>query len=163
VTIFKLPSVDLKYLGSAYDFQIKGVRAAGRSEQEVAAAISRVSTKFDCFLINRSARHLAVDSEIVMAIAEHADGWVEVFGAVAEKIHDAVDEASVTIGRQKSVGDGVPMTSWAPIASDEELVAYISTGGQGTSALKLVVCLGESRDEERLFTRLRQLLAPQSG
>lgn len=67
---------------------------------------------------------------------------MEVFGKESESVHDAIDLASVRVGRQKDVGDGDPMTTWQEESSSAEIASYIWTGGQGDSARKLLVLVG---------------------
>ena len=67
---------------------------------------------------------------------------MEVFGKESESVHDAIDLASVRVGRQKDVGDGDPMTTWQEESSSAEIASYIWTSGQGDSARKLLVLVG---------------------
>ena len=68
--------------------------------------------RFDCgIFVHQSASREDVERCIREVVRKNND-WVCTFGADAERWHDRVDHASVEIGRQKRVGDGVPMTAW---------------------------------------------------
>jgi len=151
-------SAEVEHLGRAYDFELIGVRTQGRSEIEVAENIASVRTEFDCFLINRSGGGTSSAELVTLAVARCVRGWVEIFGTDAEAIHDAVDQASVRIGRQTSIGDGDPMTAWNSVMTDDELAKYIATGGQGDCGLKAVVYFADGSEEALFYERLKNCL-----
>ncbi len=105
---------------------------------------------YDCFLVNRNQVFDGSNSELIRRIACEKSDWIEVFGYNAEKIHDAIDHASVASVRQPSVGFGVPMTSWNDYECDQDLVEYLRTGGHGVSNTKLLIFIG-SDEEKRSF------------
>ena len=84
---------------------------------------------------------------------------MEVFGTGAEQIHDAIDAASVKVGRQFAAGDGALMTTWNREVDDDELIQYISTGGQGESTMKLLLYFASGPEEEQFFARIKDRLA----
>jgi hypothetical protein len=97
------------------------------------------SAKCDCFVIlgdrdvdPETARSLAFE------IASLNNDWVYVYGTHSEKIHDLIDEASVALGRQEAVGDGVPMTAWHTDLVRLEAIAPYIPGAQPVSVVILV-------------------------
>jgi hypothetical protein len=82
-------------------------------------------------------------AEIAEGLVKLPVDGVETFGPRCEFLHDLIDEAAVSIGRQKKVGDGNPMTAWHKQFSDvNEIISYVRTGGQGASERKVVVVVG---------------------
>src|SRR2546427_620165 len=68
--------------------------------------------RFDCgIFVHRSASRGKIEDCIREVVRQNND-WVCTYGADAEAWHDRVDEASVEIGRQKRVGDGVQSRHW---------------------------------------------------
>lgn len=140
-------------IGRVYDSKLRSIR----STQGVAQRIKEVDFEFDCFLVNRTKNATDVEIMLLEAIASGAS-WVEIFGLDAEKIHDAIDEASVRIKRQRSVGDGNPMTAWhEDMMGDADIASYILTGGQGDAEQKIIVVIGSAEDERRLIDQLTTL------
>jgi hypothetical protein len=109
---------------------------------DAAEEIMQLPPGFDCFVVNYGTLPSEPDNALVAAIARQVGGWVEVFGWQSEVIHDAIDAASVRLGRQAAAGDGDPMTTWQEEARHSEIASYIWTGGQGESARKVAVILG---------------------
>ena len=145
-------------IGRAYDFDLHALRTSGRSEDEIVRVISSIRSEFDCFVIDRLGGAVTGWQPIISAVAECVSGWVEVFGSEAEAIHDAIDQASVKLGRQQALGDGDPMTGWDSKMNDAELAHYISTGGQGECSLKLVMYFAKGQEEDSFFDELRRCL-----
>ena len=113
---------------------------------------------FDCFIVERGA--LAGGEPIGMIareVAGSATEWVETLGRNAELLHDAVDVASVEIGRQARVGDGVPMTAWhEEMESIDSIVDYVRHGGLGSCSIKAVLVLGSEGDVARIAAASRK-------
>lgn len=120
-----------------------------RTVEELATVIDSV-VDYDCFLVNRDQAFDGSDCKMIQRIASQKSDWIEIFGYNAEKIHDAIDAASVACGRQPSAGFGVPMTSWNDYECDEDVIEYLQTGGHGASSTKLLIFLGTD-DEEKKF------------
>ena len=121
---------------------------APRDIRGITALFAQISI-FDSFVISRRSayKHDAI-AQIISSIANSKVDWVEVIGFNAEAIHDAVDRASVSAGRQKAVGEGVPMTAWdSDYHSDDEVAKYILTGGFGSHNKKLIFYLGTAEQE----------------
>lgn len=111
---------------------------------------------YDCFVVNRH-DHLTVEEIGVVAatLAKSRCNWIEIFGYGAERLHDAVDEAAVVIGRQSKVGDGDPMTTWnEELTADGEIAEYLWTGGQGDSDWKLLMVVGDEDAERQLTAKI---------
>lgn len=159
MSIHTHPNAAFEHLGRVYDFDLKGVRTSGRSEAEVADAILGVPGDFDCFIVNRRGVAISDLQLVLSAIARRTRGWVEVFGIDAEAIHDAVDRASVELGRQKEVGEGDPMTTWDSEMDEVELAKYVSMGGQGECALKVLVYFAAGPEEGLFFMRVKDCVA----
>ena len=108
--------------------------------------------KYDCFVINM--RNSLSEEQIGFVVTKLARSpclWIETFGFDAERIHDAIDDEAVAIGRQSKVGDGNPMTSWNDESMTEnEFASYALTGGQGDSEWKLILIIGEEDAERRI-------------
>jgi hypothetical protein len=108
--------------------------------------------KYDCFVINTNNSLLEDQIRIVATqLARSPCMWVETFGFGAERIHDAIDNEAVAIGRQSKAGDGNPMTSW----NDEsmnlcEFSSYAWTGGQGDSKWKVIWIIGNEEEASRI-------------
>lgn len=153
------PNSDLEHVGRVYGCDLECVRTAGRSDADVARTILSLKRDFDCFIVNESRDFLARNTLVVSAIAQRVHDWVEVFGVDAEAIHDAIDLASVDAGRQESVGDGSPMTSWNVMERVEDAVDYLATGGQGISDLKLLVHFGGQEAEDHFVNHLKATIA----
>lgn len=82
--------------------------------------------------------------------------WVETMGKRAEFLHDSIDNASVSAGRQGKAGDGDPMTAWHEgLADIRGMVDYLKLGGLGASDNKLVVVLGPEHGVSLLADELR--------
>lgn len=111
---------------------------------------------YDCFIVNLR-EHLPIEEIALLAnlVARTPSGWVEVFGHAAERIHDAIDNAAVAVGRQSKVGDGNPMTTWDEDDSIAECARWIAMGGQGTNDVKVVVVIGSAADERDLYDNIR--------
>lgn len=113
----------------------------------------------DCFVILGES---AVDHELARCLAldmaSLRNDWVEVFGTNSETLHDMVDEASVSIGRQQAVGDGFPMTAWHTAMLDfDEIASHLSVGGLGAAPVAVVVFVGQDDAAiEQLKAKLAQ-------
>jgi hypothetical protein len=149
----------LEHIGKVYGCDLECVCTAGRPDADVAKTILSLKRDFDCFIVNESRDTLATNALVISAIAQRVHDWVEVFGVDAEAIHDAIDLASVDAGRQQAVGDGNPMTSWNLMESVIDAADYMSTGGHGTSDLKLLVHFGSQESERHFVNVLKATLA----
>jgi hypothetical protein len=94
---------------------------------------------FDCvvFLCEK----LPDSASIAAELAGTAADWIQVAGVGAEALHDAIDRASVAIGRQRAVGDGSPMTSWHEedtTPAQMAQVALLCFGGEDRVAIVVV-------------------------
>ncbi len=111
------------------------------------AALPWGDEAFDCVVFLRgSTQTPAARTELSRELARANVDWVQVAGDGAEELHDAIDRASVFVGRQQFVGNGSPMTSWheeAQSAEDMAEVAALCFGGQNHV---LVLVVGEERD-----------------
>ena len=113
----------------------------------------------DCFVVNLD-RSLTLTEIDVLAniLADRRFQWIEVFGYMSEKIHDAIDRMAVANGRQQQVGDGSPMTTWDTADPTEEaLAAYFTTGGQGDAVCKVILVIGTDEDASILSSALASL------
>jgi hypothetical protein len=82
--------------------------------------------------------------------------WIETLGPKAELLHDCIDAASVSIGRQTKVGDGDPMTSWhKDLLNLSDVGDYLKLGGLGASNFKIIIVLGSDEDAFLLANYLR--------
>lgn len=115
---------------------------------------------FDCLVFNTELRLPLVEIDrVAFRLAKSVSDWVEVFGHDAERLHDAIDNAAVAMGRQSRVGDRDPMTSWQDdLMTEREFAAYAWSGGQGTSEYKLILVIG-STDATRQMNAEFQLLS----
>ena len=120
---------------------------------------------FDCFVLSKSPGLSAPEIQaLARTLATGGGQWIEVFGCYAERIHDAIDECAVAIGRQPSAGRGNPMTTWNDEPDDDdEIGSYIWTGGQGSSDRKVVLVIGDKDAEERVRTSLLKRGHPGPG
>jgi len=119
------------------------------------------SAPFDCFIIDFGTRGDLVEM-VSGDVARSAADWVETFGFHAEAYHDAVDRASVEIGRQESVGCGFPMTAWyEKLKAVDAITDYVGTGGQGSQAIKVVLIVGNESCASRMATAIRQSISTQ--
>lgn len=102
------------------------------------------NVEFDCFvLLDERDPPGAVLERLAAWLAAARTDWVEVLGKMSERLHDAIDAASVSIGRQRAAGDGSPMTGWDDtVHSVRQVVEYIAAGGQGWQSVKVVIVLG---------------------
>lgn len=97
----------------------------------------------------------AVANELSFGLVRLRTDWVEMLGEKAELLHDLVDEASVRAGREKTVGDGNPMTAWhEDLSKMMEMVEYVKLGGLGSSNNKLVIVVGPPHGAEMLADEL---------
>ena len=122
-----------------------------RNVEELATVIDSI-VDYDCFLVNRDQVFDGSNSDLIRRIASQKSDWIEVFGYNAEKIHDAIDDASVASERQPAVGYGVPMTSWNDYECEQDFVEYVRTGGHGVSNTKLLIFIGTDDEEKRFWS-----------
>lgn len=93
----------------------------------------------DCFIIlGEQPVEAPVAHRLAHEVASLNNDWVYVYGTESERIHDLIDEASVRIGRQKQVGDGIPMTAWHTEILDLNEIATFIPGAQPVSLVLLV-------------------------
>jgi hypothetical protein len=96
-------------------------------------------------------------AEIAVGLVQLPVDWIEVMGDRCEYFHDFIDEASVAMGRQGSVGDGNPMTAWHARLSDmDEMISYIRLGGHGAAERKIVVVVGPERSSVAIAQKIAQ-------
>ena len=137
-------------LVSIYGARLLCFQAESWNESKLAAEIVRIPPGFDCFIVNREKGFDEKNNVLIETIVSRAGKWIEVFGEAAEEIHDAVDAASVRVGRQRKMGDGDPMTTWQDNSSDTEVASYLWTGGQGDSSTKVLVVIGPPQLAENM-------------
>lgn len=114
---------------------------------------------FDCVVFvcdchQAKSVHAELSAELVRANVD----WVQVAGKGAEKAHDEIDLASVAAGRQKAVGDGVPMTSWHEEAVTMEQMADVAALCFGGHDRVLVLVVGRKKHLLASVAALRKRL-----
>jgi hypothetical protein len=99
----------------------------------------------DCFVLLLGQPLDEVDTDaLTTELASANNDWVHVLGRNSESLHDAVDEMSVRLGRQRAVGDGFPMTSWHDdLVTIDEMADFIALGGHGGAAALIVIVIGD--------------------
>jgi hypothetical protein len=114
---------------------------------------------FDCvvFLCDKQAWREDV-SRLSRALASTNTDWIQVAGDDSEELHDAVDQASVDIGRQDAVGDGSPMTSWHDDARTPDQMAEVAELCFGAHERVLVLVVGREHDLAVSVAALQQRL-----
>jgi len=111
------------------------------------AALPWGDEPFDCVIfLCDTGQAEAVREDLSREIARANVDWVQVAGIGSEELHDAVDRASVAVGRQKAVGDGSPMTSWHDEASSIEQMAKVAASCFGGEDRVLVLVVGREQD-----------------
>lgn len=115
--------------------------------EECLAQLPWDAEPFDCVvcLHDSPMNHGELDRLSLALAATHTD-WIQIVGKNSEVLHDAVDEASVAIGRQSAVGDGQPMTSWHDDATTPDEMAEVARLCFGGHDQVLVLVVGEARD-----------------
>ncbi len=105
--------------------------------------------EYDCFVLNRSPLLTSIEmDQIAIEVAGGRNDWVQTLGRGSEKMHDAIDEASVRMGRQAAIGDGYPMTSWhEDVITLDEMVDFVLRGSLGGSSDYLVALIVGSDQE----------------
>ena len=116
---------DLAYTFLCHESAIEYLSSLGAEECDVLIAVLNTE-----LLTPQLAQALA------RGAAQANTRWVKVMGRGAEDLHDAVDRASVEIGRQGYVGEGIPMTAWFEEMSRDEIVSHLRLGGLGGAAHK---------------------------
>jgi len=119
----------------------------------------------DAFVITLDAKPLSDElaAEIAARIVKLPVDWVETFGPQCEYLHDLIDAASVSAGRQEKVGDGIPMTAWhRDLLGVDEVISYVRTGGQGTAETKVVVVIGPDHSADTIARRIAQTPSSQA-
>ena len=96
---------------------------------------------FDCVVF--LCENLPDTASIAAELAGTAADWIQVAGVGAEALHDAIDRASVTIGRQLAVGDGSPMTSWHEADTTPAQMAQVALHCFGGYDHVLVLVVGD--------------------
>jgi hypothetical protein len=137
--------------GEPTTYVIAQGRVPGRNE------IRWTIQECDVFVITLDGTLLSdeIISKIAAEIVKLPVDWVETFGPRCEYLHDRIDAASVSMGRQERVGDGCPMTAWHDDLSDiEDIVSYILTGGQGSAETKIVVVIGPEHSADNIAERI---------
>jgi hypothetical protein len=132
----------IRSLGSTYGALLLCVQADEWDASNLIEEVLSLDPGFDCFIVNRSNEFSGTNRRLMEAIVSRAGEWIEVFGYAAEAIHDAIDAASVRIGRQSAIGEGDPMTAWDDTLSDPEIASYVWAGGQGHGSSKVVIVVG---------------------
>jgi hypothetical protein len=120
---------------------------------------------YDCFVLNR---HDVLSQDTVLSIAKQLAQprfeWIEVFGFNAELLHDMIDRAAVTIGRQSMIGNGNPMTAWNEERVElREILSYIVTGGQGACDWKVLLVIGTESQFQEVVSTLSTLVSTSSA
>ena len=102
---------------------------------------------FDCVVfLGDPGRAQAVRAELSAELTRANVDWVQAAGSGAEELHDAIDRASVAVGRQQAVGDGSPMTSWHEEALTGEAMADLAAHCFGVCKRVLVLVVGHDSD-----------------
>jgi len=90
--------------------------------------------------------------------------WVETMGPKCEFLHDLVDHAAVSAGKQAAVGDGHPMTAWHNDFSDaEKMASWVCLGGHGLSLNRLVIVFGPDSAVLQFALTLSELVSRDEG
>lgn len=115
---------------------------------------------FDCFVVRRSSGFQTKDMALLAEeLASANTDWVETIGTDAERLHDAIDSASVQIGRQRRVGDGSPMTAWHDrLLSTPAIIEHVRVGGLGQRSTKVLLVIGTEADAAELVRALEDAL-----
>jgi hypothetical protein len=122
------------------------------------------SGEFECIVLQlepqlRQESVLAVAREVALANTE----WVHTTGSVAEVLHDAIDEISVSIGGQAAVGDGVPMTAWHDdVITVEQMICFATSVRFGGAENVLVLLVGDPAAYCQVMLALRKQVATDS-
>ena len=96
--------------------------------------------------------------DIAFALAKTNNDWIQVAGHRCEELHDAIDRTAVTIGRQRQVGDGQPMTYWHnDVQSIPELTELVQLH-YGQNDIVLVIVVGCAGEFEAVSKALRESL-----
>lgn len=103
--------------------------------------------EFDCVVCDLLGVEPAEYASVLEELCRTRVDWVATCGPLAEAWHDAIDEASVRVGRQSKVGDGSPMSAWHDDATSFEQMAEVArfVGGNNAVCLQLV-CPSEAFD-----------------
>lgn len=117
--------------------------------------------RFDVFLIALDGADTDEKTRgAITQLVKLNNDWIETFGETAEQLHDQIDEASVTCGRQRAVGDGSPMTAWHDaLTASSEVIDYIRRGGHGSCDYKLIALVGTDRVSSFIRDLKKQLPA----
>ncbi|MBN2513795.1 MAG: hypothetical protein JXB18_12725 [Sedimentisphaerales bacterium] len=98
-----------------------------------------------------------------MATSEHTQLWIDelvlkntywfyTLGPKSEWLHDQIDLASVRSGRQKTVGDGSPMTSWhEDVNTYAEMADFVCPA---TNDFCVILVIGNISDFEQFMIAL---------
>jgi hypothetical protein len=124
------------------------------------------NSPFDCFLItgdNGNSRcHF---QQVAIDVVSSCCVWVEVCGFASQELHDAIDQSSVSVGRQQRIGDGSPMTAWHDELTDlDSVAAWIAIDGLGSEAIKVALVLSDDINPGTLAEQItRRLTAAKEG
>jgi hypothetical protein len=114
---------------------------------------------FDCTVcLNDAPMSHGELNRLSLALAATNTDWIQITGTNSQLLHDAVDEASVAIGRQAAFGDGEPMTSWHDDATTPDEIAELATLCLGGNDQALVLVVGEARDVAAIRSALEHRL-----
>jgi hypothetical protein len=103
--------------------------------------------QFDCVVFAcDSARAFVVGPVLATELARANVDWIQVAGCGSEELHDQIDRASVSVGRQQAIGDGSPMTSWHKNALAPEQMADVAFHCFGGCEWVLVLVVGQRSD-----------------
>jgi hypothetical protein len=125
--------------------------------QAIVPDLAQVPGECDAFIVVVDAELLSEDSErrIAAQIVQLDVDWVETIGPRCEHLHDLIDAASVSAGRQEKIGDGNPMTAWHENLTDlNKVLSYVRTGGLGFAETKIVVVIGSEQITEDIASKL---------
>ncbi len=100
---------------------------------------------------------------LALEIARGRNEWVQTLGAQSEAIHDAVDKASVDLGRQSAVGDGNPMTSWHDDKlTVADMVDSVIRGSMGASDYLVALFIGSDQEYSEALLLAKARIASRS-
>lgn len=128
------------------------------------AALPWGEEPFDCavFLCD-PCRAQTLRADLSAELARSKTDWVQVAGNGAEALHDAIDRASVALGRQRAIADGSPMTSWHTEAQCVEEMAEVASLCFGGHKRVLVLVVGQRLGYHTSIRAIRQRLTKRYG
>ena len=134
---------------------------AARYQPGCVDALPWGSDPFDCVVFLYE--NLPHNADLATKLAGTAADWIQIAGADAEALHDAIDRASVAIGRQRAVGDGSPMTSWHEEDTTPVQMAKVALLNFGSKDHVLILVVGNEQAWTMSVRAMQNELARQCG